>query len=94
MKDQFEKNFTEAEPTCPGGGKMNWVVRVEEPRAHLGECTAFIAIDEQSSEDADNKDSLLLDIKAAEWLMGTLYDAIVQAKQAEARARAKNTKSA
>lgn len=83
---EFEKTFTEKEPTCPGGGYMRWRVRVNEPDTAIGEQLAMISIDEESTTDASNKDSLLLDLDAARWLLGTLYEAIARAEAVQSKA--------
>jgi hypothetical protein len=81
----FERKFQEHDTTCPGGGRMEWRVSVEEPR--LGSITSFIAIEEGSTAH-DEKDVLLLDVPAAKWLYKTLGEAIEIAKDAEKKAEA------
>lgn len=77
----YEQSFTEAEPTCPGGGRMRWTIRVEAPNPGVTE-SAFVFIEETSTTHS-TKDSLLLDLQAAKWLRARLSEAVGVAEAAE-----------
>ena len=81
---EFEKHYTEEEPTGKDGTILQWSVRVSEPDVSRGEQCAFIAIEEASVGHPEwGKDSMLLDIHAARWLLGTLYEAVKRAEEVE-----------
>jgi hypothetical protein len=82
----WKRAHIEREPTCPGGGYMRYLVEVNEPDSDLGELHAMIGVEEGSTAHGA-KDSLLMDIETARWLMVTLSEAISEAERVEERAR-------
>ena len=80
-KDKFEKSYRDkVDETQP----QEWTVRVSEPDASIGEEHAFITIDEETPGKPQwGTDKLFLNLDAAKWLMGTLYDAIAHAEAVE-----------
>jgi hypothetical protein len=83
----WQRTYVEKEETCPGGGAMRYVVRVDPPDGVIGELCTMIAIEEGSTAHGE-KDAMLLDLDAARWLLATLREAIAEAERAEKAARA------
>jgi hypothetical protein len=75
------------EETCPGGGAMRYVVRVDPPDGVIAEMYAMIAVEEGSTAHGE-KDAMLLNLDAARWLLATLREAIAEAERAEKAVRA------
>jgi hypothetical protein len=81
----FEKMYRDQIDTIE---PYEWTVRVQEPDAMRGEELAFITIDEENpSQPEQGSDKLFLNLDAAKWLMGTLYEAIQAAEAAEKRVK-------
>jgi len=84
-KDQFEKSYRDlVDEVQP----QEWTVRVSEPDEGKEEEHAFITIDEKTpSKPQWGADQLFLNLDAAKWLMGTLYEAIQHAEAVEKRVK-------
>lgn len=84
VKTGYVRKFVEREPTCPGGGRVEWVIAVDEPGE--GALCSFISVSEGSTSH-DEKDCILLDVEAASWLHKMLGEAIEIALYAERKAK-------
>lgn len=79
--ESWPQRHTEVDATAPGGGKMRWTVDLEP---FAGCC---ISVDEESVReggDVYEADKLLLDLEAAEWLVGRLAAAVAHVKAVRA----------